>query len=143
MRIKNTALSLVLVLGLVYLFVSGFRESRSDHMTVSALAGAVASGDFEDRRVQLAGQVVTGTIEWDQYHHRPEFTVTENGENMRVRYVGNALIPDTFKDDSPVVLEGHWRAAEGVFAAEVVMAKCPSKYEGQSYDNHTAVHEGS
>ena len=142
MQIKYAAGSAVLLLGLVYLFVVGFKESRADHMTVSGLVQASASGQVsEERRIQLGGQVVEGSIEWDQYRHRPTFTVTEGGRQLPVKYEGQALLPDTFKDGSPVVLEGHYKADDGVFVAEVVFAKCPSKYEGQSYDTHVAVNQ--
>ncbi len=47
---------------------------------------------------------------------------------MPVQYVGSATMPDTFKDGSPVVLDGEYAPGTGVFQAEAVMAKCPSKY---------------
>ena len=91
----------------------------------------------EGQRIQLGGStVVPGSIEWDQYRSRPEFTITDGDHTLRVRYVGNAVLPDTFKDKALVVLEGEYREADHTFAANVVFAKCPSKYEGQSYDGH-------
>jgi cytochrome c-type biogenesis protein CcmE len=53
------------------------------------------------------------------------------------------MVPDTFKDGSPVVLEGRYSADERGFVAEAIMAKCPSKYEGQDYNNHTATRGSS
>ncbi|MFT5086986.1 MAG: cytochrome c-type biogenesis protein CcmE [Planctomycetota bacterium] len=140
MQAKYAVGSIVLLLGLIYLFVTGFKESRADHMTVSGLAQVSQSGQIDEgRRIQLGGQVVEGSIEWDEYHHRPIFKVQEGGNEMTVKYEGKALLPDTFKDGSPVVLEGHYRASDNAFVAEVVFAKCPSKYEGQSYDTHQVV----
>lgn len=140
MQAKYAVGSIVLLLGLVYLFVTGFKESRADHMTVSGLDAMCQSGQIDEgRRIQLGGQVVEGSIQWDEYHHRPVFTVTEGGKEMTVKYEGQSLLPDTFKDGSPVVIEGHYRTADNVFVAEVVFAKCPSKYEGQDYDTHLAV----
>ena len=46
------------------------------------------------------------------------------------------MLPDTFKDKALVVLEGEYVAAKDSFDAEVVFAKCPSKYEGQDYGGH-------
>ena len=80
--------------------------------------------------IGLGGNVVEGSIQWDKFRHRPTFLVAEGGKTLTVRYVGNNMVPDTFKDGSPVVLEGRYVVGEGVFAAEVIMAKCPSKYEG-------------
>jgi cytochrome c-type biogenesis protein CcmE len=39
--------------------------------------------------------------------------------------------PDLFKDGAEVVVEGRLAAAAGAFHATNVLAKCPSKFEGQ------------
>lgn len=126
----------VILAGLIYLFISGFQQSQATHMTVSTLVERLRSEDLQERRIQLGGEVVEGSIEWDEYHHRPTFVVTEGGVRVAVKYTGNAILPDTFKDRSPVVLEGYYVSETSLFEAEVVFAKCPSKYEGQSYDDH-------
>ncbi|MEW6749590.1 MAG: cytochrome c maturation protein CcmE [Candidatus Latescibacterota bacterium] len=126
----------IILVGLVYLIVAGFQQSQATHMTVSALVDRAQRQDVGQLRIQLGGQVVEGSIEWDEYRHRARFVVTEGGARVPVRYIGNAVLPDTFKDGSPVVVEGRYAQATGVFEAEVVMAKCPSKYEGQSYEGH-------
>lgn len=136
MKPKFTVGVAVILAGLIYLFVSGFQQSQATHMTVSTLVERLRSEDLQERRIQLGGEVVEGSIEWDEFHHRPTFVVTEGGVRVPVKYTGNAVLPDTFKDRSPVVLEGYYVAETSLFEAEVVFAKCPSKYEGQSYDDH-------
>jgi cytochrome c-type biogenesis protein CcmE len=90
------------------------------------------------------GTVVPGSIEWDKYHSRPEFTITDGEHSLKVRYTGNAVLPDTFKDKALVVLEGEYHQTNNTFTADVVFAKCPSKYEGQSYDGHVqAMNDGN
>lgn len=135
-RTKFTLGAAVILVGLIFLFVAGFQQSQATHMTVSSLMERAQREDLGARRIQLGGEVVEGSIQWDEYHHRATFLATEGGVQVSVEYTGNAVLPDTFKDRSPVVLEGYYVAATGVFKAEVVMAKCPSKYEGQSYDDH-------
>jgi cytochrome c-type biogenesis protein CcmE len=56
------------------------------------------------------------------------FYVQNNGKVVRAYYTG--IVPDTFKADSEVVLNGRL-AADGTFqvAKDGVMAKCPSKYD--------------
>ena len=44
------------------------------------------------------------------------------------------IVPDTFRDEADVVLEGEV-GSNGLFRAETLLAKCPSKYEGQSYED--------
>ena len=118
------------------LLAMGIRQSASRHMTLDALL-AEAHDRVEGRRIQLAGcTVVPGTIEWDEYRHRPRFQITDGDRQLAVRYTGNAVLPDTFQDRAQVVMEGRFMPAQKRFEAEVVQAKCPSKYEGQSYEDH-------
>ena len=111
-------------------------------MTLQTLMGQSLD---EDQRIQLGGgTVVPGSIEWDPYRSRPEFTITDGEHTLKVRYVGNAVLPDTFKDEALVVLEGQFHQTDQIFSADVVFAKCPSKYEGQSYDGHVqAMNDGN
>lgn len=141
-RYKFTLGSLAIAAGLVYLFIAGVQQSTATHLTLEALMDKPLDNS---QRIQLGGgTVVPGSIEWDQYHSRPEFTITDGEHTLKVRYVGNAVLPDTFKDKALVVLEGEYHQANNTFAAEVVFAKCPSKYEGQSYEGHVqAMNSGS
>ena len=133
-RHKFTIGSLAIAAGLIYLFVAGVQQSTATHMTLQTL---LSKSLVEGQRIQLGGStVVPGSIEWDQYRSRPEFTITDGDRTLRVRYVGHAVLPDTFKDKALVVLDGEYRETDHTFAANVVFAKCPSKYEGQSYDGH-------
>ena len=133
-RHKFTLGSVVIAAGLIYLFVAGVQESTATHMTLQTLLGESLDAD---RRIQLGGgTVVPGSIEWDAYRSRPEFTITDGEHTLKVRYVGHAVLPDTFKDEALEVLEGQYHPTDQVFAADVVFAKCPSKYEGQSYEGH-------
>ena len=125
--------SVVVAAGFVFLLLTGVRQSSARHMTLDGLLSQAAQAG----RIQLGGcTVVPGSIQWDEYHHRARFTVTDGARVLQVRYTGNAVLPDTFKDEAQVVLEGHYAADVGHFDADIVFAKCPSKYEGKSYDEH-------
>ena len=133
-RYKFTLGSIVIAAGLLYLFVASVQQSTATHLTLRNLKDYALDGS---QRIQLGGgTVVPGSIEWDEYHSRPEFTITDGEQTLKVRYVGNAVLPDTFKDKALVVLEGEYHQAADTFTADVVFAKCPSKYEGQSYEGH-------
>jgi len=56
------------------------------------------------------------------------FEMHNNGHVVHASYTG--IVPDTFKNDSEVVLEGTL-SADG-FHATGMTAKCPSKYEPQA-----------
>jgi cytochrome c-type biogenesis protein CcmE len=125
--------SAVIVAGLAFLVVSSVSQSAARHMTLPMLL----EQDEADGRVQLGGcKVVEGSIQWDTYRHRSDFEVTDGERTLSVRYIGNAILPDTFQDKAVVVLEGEFIAEKNRFDAEVVFAKCPSKYEGQNYEDH-------
>jgi cytochrome c-type biogenesis protein CcmE len=127
--------SAIVALGVVALLIMGVRQSSSRHMTLDVLL--VEAEQVIDRRIQLGGcTVVPGTIQWDEYRHRPKFQITDGENEIAVRYTGNAVLPDTFQDRAQVVIEGQFSSVDGRFDAEVVFAKCPSKYEGQNYEDH-------
>lgn len=78
--------------------------------------------------LRVKGRIVEGSIRKDQ---RPiAFTIAEEGRDLEVHYVGEAPLPDLFKDRAEAVVEGHLRR-DGVFEAVHLQAKCASKYEGE------------
>lgn len=138
-RLKFVLGGLVILAGLGYLLATGVQQSAATQTTLERLLANAGQGQNHARmaRLQLGGsRVVPGSIQWDEYRSRPEFTITDGQRSLRVRYTGHSVLPDTFKDGALVVLEGQYQPASAVFDAEVVYAKCPSKYEGQSYDGH-------
>ena len=58
-----------------------------------------------------------------------KFEVGYNGKVMTATYTG--VVPDTFKNDSEVVLKGKLHGAALSVEPNGVMAKCPSKYNAQ------------
>ncbi len=50
----------------------------------------------------------------------------EGDESLSIVYQG--IPPDSFQDGREVVIEGHLNSA-GVFKADSILTKCPSKYE--------------
>ena len=127
----------VIAAGLIYLVTTGFQQSAATHLTLSSLLQEADSRDLRGQRFQVGGStVLPGSIEWDEYHSRPEFTITDGQRTLKVRYTGHAVLPDTFRDEAQVVLEGEYDAADEIFEAQVIFAKCPSKYEGQNYEDH-------
>jgi cytochrome c-type biogenesis protein CcmE len=79
------------------------------------------------KKLQLHGFVVPNSI------HRKGldywFQVQQNGKIVSATYTG--VVPDTFKNDSEVVLKGQLTAEGFKVQPNGVMAKCPSKYEAK------------
>ena len=59
------------------------------------------------------------------------FEMYNNGQVLRASYTG--VVPDTFRNESEVVLEG--KLGPDGFHATGVTAKCPSKYEPEARAN--------
>lgn len=82
---------------------------------------------WHGKKLQLHGFVVEKSIMRKPGTLEYIFQVQNKGQVVNARYTG--IVPDTFQDNSEVVIKGHL-GPDG-FAVEPggVMAKCPSKYE--------------
>ena len=124
-----------LILAAVVLLVVRAREDGVVYyVTVSELLARPASADT--RGLRMTGSVVPGTIQREG--RTLSFEVTDGARVVPVRYEGVA--PETFTDQSEVVVEGSWTT--GTFEAHGLLTKCPSKYaaeENQTGDHPDAV----
>ena len=84
--------------------------------------------DLQGKTLKIAGDVVEGSIE--RSGPGLEFVITHSGKNLKVRYVGRDVLPDTFKGGSKAVVEGTL-SEDGVLLARHIEAKCASKYEAE------------
>jgi cytochrome c-type biogenesis protein CcmE len=93
---------------------------------------------FKGRRIRLGGFVEEGsigqkpgTLEY-QFDVKPVAAMMKHPEmrekSLTVRYTG--IVPDTFKDESEVIVTGVLRN-DGIFEGQELIAKCPSKYEAE------------
>lgn len=121
------------VIGVIgWLLVSGFNDTMVYYITVSELK--VQGVKAEGKGLRVSGKVVPGTVERSSDGLMLKFTLDELGETMPVSYRG--IVPDTFKEDGGVLLEGKF--AGGEFQAAQIFTKCASKYEaeeGGGYEN--------
>ena len=116
---------LVILAAVGYLVYSGLRTNVY-YRTVSELqVGDVDPG----RQVRLAGNVVPGSIIREEGSSVVRFQVADPGGALSVVYKG--AVPDIFGPDIEVVLEGKYNPSTG-FAADTMLAKCPSKFEEQA-----------
>jgi cytochrome c-type biogenesis protein CcmE len=79
---------------------------------------------WEGKKLQMHGFVMGTPLRGRDtldYH----FTVGNKGVTVKAMYSG--IVPDTFKEDSEVVLSG--TLEKDGFHANNIMAKCPSKYD--------------
>jgi cytochrome c-type biogenesis protein CcmE len=79
---------------------------------------------WRNKKLQLHGYVADLRQRPDSLDYK--FQVRFNGKLIDARYTG--VVPDTFKNDSEVVLKGTLQPDGFAVEANGVMAKCPSKY---------------
>lgn len=116
--------------GLGYLVVSGLSEDSTYFLNVSE-ALAMEEGQLDKAR--LFGKVSPQHIERTPGSLGVEFDLVDkmDGANViRVSYKG--AVPDTFKEDVEVIVEGRYNPQRNVFIAKSLVTKCPSKYREQS-----------
>ena len=116
---------IIVFLAIGYLGYMGFQSSATYYYTVSELMEQGSSVD--DENVRVSGQVAPGSVEQEAQGRILRFTMidAEGGESLPVVYQG--VVPDAFKVGNEVVVEGYLDSS-GIFRANTILTKCPSKY---------------
>lgn len=114
----------VIVISLASLAWLGYGESKTYYHTIAELQ--TLHGADRSHRIRVGGTVAPGSIH--RMTGRVDFVLEGEGKSLSVSYVGNDPLPDTFVDKAQALVEGR-PAPDGRFVAEVVQAKCASKYE--------------
>lgn len=122
-KLKFVIAIVVIALTVSYLVYAGVKDTMVYYLTVEELKDRVP--EVYDDRVRVSGMVVAGTIERNMGEPLT-FTISDGGETVDVTYEG--IIPDIFADDVEAVVEGVY-TQDGMFVADTLLAKCPTKYE--------------
>ena len=126
-------IAVAIILGTIgWLAFTGYGANKSYYVTIAELGGMGDKAYHNTLRVE--GFVKPGSIEQNGTHvsfvlnefesHSPK---APKGKLLRVEYKGSEPPPDTFKDDSQALAEGTF-GRDGVFHANLLQAKCASKY---------------
>jgi cytochrome c-type biogenesis protein CcmE len=115
--------SLVLLTAFGVLLYTTLGESMQYYKYVDEVTAQPEA--WTGKNLQVHGHVVAGSIGRKQDSLDWRFDIQRNGQKLTAYYTG--IVPDTFKDDSEVVLTG--RLTPDGFKATEMTAKCPSKYE--------------
>ncbi len=127
---------IALLLGWILVTNSGGTVSFAYFQDLSSFQASAV--DQIGRATRVHGFVAKGSIERDLQAMQVQFRVQNDppraggpvGQTLKVTYA-SLETPDLFKDGAEVVLEGVLLSAgpDGVYHADKVMAKCPSKFE--------------
>ncbi len=121
--LKISIATVVIVATVLYLAISGAKDSKSYYVTISEMQGMGQKA--YTRNLRVAGNVKPGSIH--RSGARAQFVLLELGHELPVTYNGMEPPPDTFKDDAQALAMGHL-GRDGVFQANQLQAKCASKY---------------
>lgn len=117
-----------LIIGAVcYLMFSGINDTMVYYYGVAEVMARAA--ELEGKGVRISGYVAPGTVRQDITRSQVEFTVFEKRSDQTLPVIYQGIVPDTFKENAEVVVEGSYHAQDRVFHATTLLAKCPSKYE--------------
>ena len=147
---------IVIVAAIIYLMVSSLEANVQYFLTVDEVAEKEQTGDLDGRNIRVSGAVLGDSIEYDietlelsfTIVHVPadnELIVEEGGlagalhnavmdptrTQLKVVYYG--AIPDLLQNEAQAILTGEL-LANGVFEADELLLKCPTKYEGSIPD---------
>ncbi len=112
---------LVVVAAIGYLIYTGFQSTTVYYLTVKELKAKGPSAGA----VRVAGVVQANSVEHSTSDPTVRFTIADDGGSLPVVYKG--MVPDIFGPGIQVVVEGHYNT-DGVFQANNLLAKCPSKF---------------
>ncbi len=113
-----------------YLVWTGVSDSMVYYLTPTELVAKVAEDPaFHSVGVKVSGRVVPGSYSQGGGELEHRFTVHDlEHTDVTVKAVYEGVLPDTFTDETEVVLEGQY-GEDGVFRAHTLLTKCGSRYE--------------
>lgn len=122
-QIRVGAAGFLVLAALAYLVWASMPQGTVYYQTVQELTGRTSDAP-DAQPVRVAGTVAEGSIRREA--NLLQFEVLEGADRLPAAYRG--VVPDIFGPDIQVVLEGR-RDASGVFQAQTLLAKCPSRFE--------------
>ncbi len=86
---------------------------------------------YTDRELRVEGKLQEGSVAFREEPCEWRFTLEKSSHRMPVRFP-QCIVPDTFRDGMgiDVTVQGKL-GADGMFVADQVVPRCPSKYEMQ------------
>ncbi len=148
-RAKFVIGGLLIIAAVVYLIVSSTKANAQYFMTIDELKakGSQVAG----RELRVSGAVIGNTIQYDSANLKLTFDVAHvPGDNKEIEAQGglaavlhaavadptrnrikveyNGVMPDLLRDEAQAIMTGTL-SDDGVFHAQELLLKCPTKYE--------------
>ncbi|MCC7353779.1 MAG: cytochrome c maturation protein CcmE [Anaerolineae bacterium] len=124
-RIKFAIGGVVVLVAVVYLIVNALGTTGQFFLTVSEVQAKGTS--IYGRPLRVSGDIVPDSIDWNAPTLMLKFSITDGSHTMPVSFHGPK--PDNMnREGSQAIVEGKLNA-DGVFQANTLLLKCPSRYE--------------
>ena len=147
-RMKFIIGGLLIVAAIVYLIYSSTAASAQYFLTVDEVN--MKGDEVYDRDLRISGAVIGESIEYDPHTLTLKFTVAHiPGDNDEIEEQGglafvlhdavvnpsailhvehNGPMPDLLQDEAQAIMTGRM-GDDGIFYADELLLKCPTKYE--------------
>ena len=142
----------VIVAAIIYLIVSSLSANVQYFLTVEEILTKQLAGELAGRNVRASGAVLGDSIQYNMDTLELSFTIVHvPGDNLLLEEEGglaralhNAVmdpnrprldviyygpVPDLLQNEAQAIITGEVLAS-GVFEADEILLKCPTKYEG-------------
>ena len=132
-RTRFIIIAVVVVLALFAMIWAAFGENTRYFLTVSEFNDKQAVQEIQDgQMVRVSGKLVEGTFDRPEKSTVSRFQITDkegiNSGSAMLLAIYDGVLPDLFfNPHSEIILEGSY-TGEGVFHANEILVKCPSKY---------------
>ncbi len=148
-RVKFIVGGVLIVAAIVYLIVSSTQASAQFFLTIAELNAK--GDDVFGRELRISGAVIGDSIQYDAQNLNLSFVIADiPGDNAEIEAQGGlALVlheavvdpsrprltviykgpkPDLLRDEAQAIITGKL-GEDGIFYAEELLLKCPTKYE--------------
>ncbi len=112
---------IAIIVGFLIFAAFSFQKSLTPYVSIEEARRT-------DAIVQVKGKRIPGSERYDSQQHTFNFKMTDgNGTKIQVVYEG--VKPSNFEHAKEIVIIGRFH--NGIFEANELLVKCPSKYESE------------
>lgn len=120
----------LLITALFYFAYFAFQDSQMYYLTVNEVVTGDIVGNGQILRVN--GKLLSESFVRESGSTEAAFTLVDLASDQRLDLVYDGVVPDLFfNEHSQIVAQGRYHS-DGVFEAELIIVKCPSKYASES-----------
>ena len=116
---------IVILAAIIYLVYANTQATAAYYMTVAELRHCT---NCTAQSVRVAGIVQKGSVVRNDAKQEVSFSIADGSGSQPLSVVYSGVIPDIFAPGIQVVVEGHYNG-QGLFQAQTLLAKCPSKFQ--------------